>query len=100
MTSGEEQPAVVRFSGAQTIGDAEEARRRLLAALEQGSDALSIDCRHAETCDLAFVQILLAARKSAADKGRPFSLMASSALARSCVTAGIDIAMLSNKTMG
>lgn len=67
MTEGVEAQ-LVACSGALTIGQAEELRDRLCAALETGHDIL-VDCSQASDVDLSFVQLLQAAQISARRRG-------------------------------
>jgi len=59
----------VVLEGAQTIGGAEDARARLLAALA-GHSRVEVDCSAATEIDLSVVQLILAARKSALAAGK------------------------------
>lgn len=89
-----EQTAVIAFSGAQTIARAEEARKLLLDAMERKPAQLNIDCHDVDECDLTFVQILMAARRSCVTGQRSLHLVGSPALAAACAAAGIDVAFL------
>jgi anti-anti-sigma regulatory factor len=87
-----QQPTVIVFTGAQTIAKAEEARKRLLDALTAKPTRLSIDCHDVEECDLTFVQILMAAKRSCKDGNCGLHLVGSPAVAAACASAGIDVA--------
>lgn len=89
-----DQTAVIAFSGAQTIAGAEEARKRLLDALERKPAHLNIDCHDVEECDMTFVQILMAAKRSCVAGESSLHLVGSAALAAACTAAGIDVAFL------
>lgn len=70
-----EDATIISFSGALTIAGAQELRHRLLAVLS-GARAIVVDCTQATQVDTSFVQILLAARKSAERDGIAFSVLA------------------------
>jgi anti-anti-sigma regulatory factor len=57
-----------------TIRQAEDIRDRLLAALHDRQDII-IDCSATTEVDLTFIQLVLAARKSAAAAGKHLSLV-------------------------
>ncbi len=59
----------IGFEGAQTIAQAEAAQVRLRAAVASGA-SLDIDLAAVTEADLAFVQLLVATRKSAAASGQ------------------------------
>lgn len=63
----------IRLDGLLTVASAEEIRDRLVEAVAQGRDVV-VECTGAESCDLSFVQLLVAARKSAAAIGVELSL--------------------------
>lgn len=65
----------IAFTGEQTIRTVAEAADRLKEVLA-GGGAVEIDCGAVTEADLAFVQVLLAARKSAARLGIGLSLAA------------------------
>lgn len=58
--------------GIRTIATLRETLRAALAE----HPSVSIDCAAAESIDLSFIQLLLAARRSARQAGRPFVLSA------------------------
>ena len=64
----------VTFQGAMTIAVADEARRRLLAAMGAG-DRVDIDCSGVDEADTAFVQLLLAARLGGEAAGKSIRLV-------------------------
>jgi anti-anti-sigma regulatory factor len=63
------------FDGVLGIRTIEAVRATLLAALAQ-SPLPRIDCTAADTVDLSFLQLLLAARRSARQAGLPLRLAA------------------------
>lgn len=67
------EPAVLKFDSVQTLGQAGEARRKLLDALATASQ-VTVDCDEISEVDLGFIQVLLAARHSAKARGIPFTL--------------------------
>lgn len=71
-------PSTIAFEGEQTIRTIGDAASRLRGALECG-EAVEIDCRAVTESDLCFVQLLLAARKSAAARGIDLRLAAPAA---------------------
>ena len=62
-------PVVVRCDGALTLAAAAEHRERLLRALDD-NHAVVVDVRGAEDVDMTFIQLLVAAQKSAAYHGK------------------------------
>ena len=66
---------VIGFSGAATIRHAEDIAERLKQALES-SDHVEVDCTGVTEVDFTFMQLLLAARKSAETGGKTLSLSA------------------------
>ncbi len=68
-------PSTIAFEGEQTIRTIGDAAARLRDALESGA-VVEIDCRAVTESDLCFVQLLLAARKSAAARGVELRLAA------------------------
>ncbi|MCW2244425.1 ABC-type transporter Mla MlaB component [Azospirillum fermentarium] len=60
---------VIGFSGALTIREAEEVFGRLREALET-SERVEIDCSGVTEADITFIQLILAARTSAAAAGK------------------------------
>lgn len=68
----------VRFDGALTVRCIGAARAALLEALAAHT-ALSVDCSAVESADLSLVQLLLSARLSANQAGKPFTLAAPAA---------------------
>jgi len=64
---------VVRLSGPLTIQTAEAVHQRLCAALSEGGP-VTVDCAAASEIDVTFIQLLLAARRGAAETGRDFAL--------------------------
>jgi len=69
-----DQPRVL-FDGARTVRTVANARASLLEALADHS-ALLVDCDAADTVDLTFIQLLLAARLSAQQAGKRLALAA------------------------
>ena len=66
-------PAAVVLAGQLTIATAQPTQARLLAALQAGRPVL-LDCRDGTEFDVAFVQLLEAARLLAARMGLAFHL--------------------------
>lgn len=69
---------VVRLSGAQTIREAEGALQTLRDALA-AEQSIALDCDGVEEADLAFLQLVLAARKSARHAGKTLGMTAPAA---------------------
>jgi len=69
---------VVRLSGAQTIREAEGTLQALRDALAADS-SVALDCEGVEEVDLAFLQLVIAASKSARTAGGKLSLTAPAA---------------------
>lgn len=70
------EPAATRVSlnGMLTIRNIGAARDTLLGALAH-SEAVEVDCSAADSIDLSFIQLLIAARLSASSSGRQFTLL-------------------------
>jgi anti-anti-sigma regulatory factor len=68
-------PRAVLFNGVLTIKNAEEIHAKFLEVLG-GSGDIVIDTADADEVDVSFVQLLLAARRSAREQGRALSLSA------------------------
>ena len=66
---------VVRLYGSQTIREAEVTRQALCDALAT-EQSVALDCDAIEEADLAFLQLILAARKSAKQAGKSLALTA------------------------
>lgn len=64
---------IVKFSGAQTIRDCEQASRTLLQALND-HPALLIDCEDVQEADLSFLQLIIATRLAAQRDGKSVGL--------------------------
>lgn len=61
------------FDGALTVRNIATVQSKIVAALQDHA-TVQIDCGAAAEIDLSFVQLLLAARKSAVKRGKSFSL--------------------------
>ena len=81
---------VLDFAGAQTLRQAEETLEKLRGALAQASEVL-LDCSRLDEVDLSFIQLVLAARRSADRDGKILGLIAPAkgALLKALDTAGI-----------
>ncbi|EME69554.1 sulfate transporter/anti sigma-factor antagonist sTAs [Paramagnetospirillum caucaseum] len=66
---------VIGFTGAATIRQADDIARQLKQALES-SDRIEVDCSGLTEVDVAFIQLILAACKSAEAAGKVLSLSA------------------------
>lgn len=66
-------PVTVSFDGEQTIRTITEAAHRLRGALAQGGP-VEVECSGIVEVDLSFVQLLLAARKTARRMGTSLTL--------------------------
>jgi|SRR5690348_9466080 len=64
---------ILRFDGSLTLAKAEAIRAALAAALDAGAP-IAIDCGGATDVDVSFIQLVLAARRSAAQRGASFAL--------------------------
>ncbi|MEJ0017452.1 MAG: STAS domain-containing protein [Acetobacteraceae bacterium] len=73
MTDTEPVPAAVLFDGVLSIRTIVPARATLLEALA-GAAPVLVDCSAAESVDLSFIQLLLAARLSARQAGKSLRL--------------------------
>lgn len=65
----------VRFSGSQTIREAEDSAHILRQALDD-HPSIVLDCEEIEEADLTFLQLVIAGRRSALRDGKGFSLTA------------------------
>jgi ABC-type transporter Mla MlaB component len=77
----------LRFAGALVVARAETIRDELIAAIER-HDRVDIDCSKATDVDLTFVQILIAARRTAASWGKSVRLLTSCASVDRAIAAG------------
>jgi|GEM_PF-961109 len=68
MDRSNEKTERIAFSGSLTIRNAEAVRERLTAALAEGGRVV-VDCTEAKEVDITFIQLLIAARRSAAQAG-------------------------------
>jgi hypothetical protein len=66
-------PLLVDFSGTMSVVQAEECHERLASALATGNP-VAVDCGEVVEADVCFIQLLIAARTSAARRGVSFSL--------------------------
>ena len=66
---------VLAMSGAHTVREATQSHAELLAALGANGDLL-LDCTGVTEADLSFVQMILAAHRSATARGSHFALNA------------------------
>lgn len=66
-------PVTVSFDGEQTIRTIGAAAQTLRTALAQGAP-VEVNCSGISEVDLSFVQLLLAARKTARRKDQPLTL--------------------------
>jgi len=68
-------PIVIPFSGAVTIRQADDIAGRLKLALAT-ADRIEIDCGGVTEADTAFIQLIIATRKSALKAGKALVLSA------------------------
>ena len=73
----------LRFTGSLDIYSVEAAKTALLEHLAS-RPALALDLSAVAACDLAGLQVLIAARKGASATGKRFSIGASSEAVREC----------------
>lgn len=79
MADAQPKPVVpLLFEGPLTVRTIAAVHGTLLAALA-GQQMVQVDCAGAETVDLSFIQLLLAARRSATNAGKQFQLAAPAA---------------------
>ena len=76
----------VKFSGSQTINEAEAVARLLRDALSDHACVI-LDCEEIEEADLTFLQLVIAGRRSAQRDGRQLALTAT---ARGPLLAALD----------
>ena len=77
---------VVKFSGSQTIREAEDVARLLRDALSEHPGVI-LDCEEIEDVDLTFLQLVIAGRRSARRDGKQFGLTST---ARGPLLAALD----------
>ena len=82
------------FSGAATVRTVETLRSALLAAMREHA-AVELDCSGIDEVDVSFIQLLLAARRSAASRGQALALAhpASGALHDALTRGGFLVAL-------
>lgn len=82
---------VIGFSGAATIRQADDTAQRLIQALDQ-HDRIEVDCTAVTEADFSFIQLLIAARKSADASGKSLVLSApaTGALLEALTICGLD----------
>ena len=68
---------VVRLDGPLTVSTADATKARLMAALDR--ESFVVDCTGATEIDLSFVQLVIAARRSAELRGKTIELAAPAA---------------------
>jgi len=66
---------VIGFSGTVTIRHVEETAERLRQALAS-SDRIEVDCSALTEVDFSFIQLIIAAQKSAATAGKTLTMSA------------------------
>jgi len=74
----EPAPARLSFDGSLTVRTIAPLRDAILHAFASHA-AIEVDCAGAESVDLAFIQLLIAARRSAVASGKAFGLAAPAA---------------------
>lgn len=89
---GKAPTIVLGFSGSATLRQADDLADRLKEALSAG-DRIDIDCGGLEEVDVSFIQLLIAARKSALASGKDLTL---SAPAGGCLLAALTAAGLAS----
>jgi ABC-type transporter Mla MlaB component len=67
------QTKIVELSGPRTLRNTEQTHSLLAEALSQSS-CISVDCSNIPEIDLSFVQLVLAARRAAAESGKSLTL--------------------------
>lgn len=77
---------IIKFSGSQTIREAEDAVRLLREALGAHPSVI-LDCEEIEEADLTFLQLVIAGRRSARRDGKQLALTAT---ARGPLLAALD----------
>jgi ABC-type transporter Mla MlaB component len=71
--AGRRAARTVRLDGELDLRRADQVRIELLAAID-GADRVCVDMGGATRADVAFVQVLLAALRAAAQRGRPLEI--------------------------
>ncbi|HVW93343.1 MAG TPA: STAS domain-containing protein [Devosia sp.] len=78
---------IIELRGNLGVRDAARLAQALLQALERYA-AVTVDAGALESADISILQVLAAARKSAAKAGRPLALTSGEALTRTLIKAG------------
>ena len=73
MVGPQTKPERVVLDGRLTIRDIDTVRSRLAAALKE-HETIEVDCSAAEDVDLSLIQLLIAARRSAAESGKQLTI--------------------------
>ena len=73
------QKETIRLQGELVLRNAAETRLSLLTALTNDAGSIEIDCTEVSDADVSFLQIVLAARHTAAIRGRSIALSAPAA---------------------
>ncbi|BBU64277.1 hypothetical protein MSC49_42120 (plasmid) [Methylosinus sp. C49] len=68
-------PAIVDCVGKLTISESTGIREAMLAAIDRCDDVV-IDCSGASEIDLTFIQLLIASRRTAMERGRSVRISA------------------------
>jgi anti-anti-sigma regulatory factor len=64
----------LEFDGELIVANAEKIRGQLISALEQ-NQAILVDCSQATAADVSFIQIMIAAERTAASWGKTVSFL-------------------------
>jgi len=93
LSADKEGPFHLAFAGSATILTSQDIHARLLQAVESGRD-VEIECSDVTEADLSFVQLLLAARRSAEARRQRLTLCspATEALQQTLLRAGLAAA--------
>src|SRR5260370_30558090 len=84
---GDVPTATILLAGELVVATAEKTRAQLISAFEQNQHIL-IDCSQATAADVSFIQILIAAQRTAASRGKSVSLLAFSKAVESALESG------------
>jgi anti-anti-sigma regulatory factor len=85
--SAEALAATLSFDGELVVANAEKIRGQLIAAFEHNQTIL-VDCSQATAADVSFVQIMIAAQRTAASWGKSVRFLPVSKAVETAIEAG------------
>jgi ABC-type transporter Mla MlaB component len=86
-SSAHASAATLSFEGELVVAHAEKIRGQLISAFEQNQTVL-VDCSRATAADVSFVQIMIAAQRTAASWGKSVNFLPVSKAVETALEAG------------